>query len=307
MNHLELATMATTVERERRLRPDLLERERRIQEHLGTGRPRKIGALGLALHKNTGIWRRFRQWLALPWDNPAPRVSAAAIRRLVIAPKDAPISTTSVPARVALVALAALLTLPTISTDPPVAAKRKQRTVTRTFRGLPVELITTSNTSPVSASTEYPSRIIVDGLKGPIRDVNVRLTNLDHARPDDLEMLLVGPQGQTAIILADVGGTTLITDVTLRLDDEAGSLLPDESTLSSGLFQPTNALGAAIAFNDPAPTADANAALSVFDGTDPNGTWRLFAQDDQAPTEIGFFDGWALEITAKAKVKKRKR
>ena len=212
---------------------------------------------------------------------------------------------TPVPTRIALIALAALLALPAISIDAPVAAKGRQRTVTRTFRGLPVELITTSNNSPVSASTGYPTQITVDGLKGKIRDVNVRITNLDHARPDDLELLLVGPQGQTAIVLADVGGTTLITDVTLRLDDEAATLLPDASTLQSGSFRPTNATGAAITFNPPAPSANASAVLSVFDGTDPNGTWRLFAQDDDAPTGIGFFDSWALEITAK--VKKRKR
>ena len=212
---------------------------------------------------------------------------------------------TSVPTRIALIALTALLALPAISIDPPVAAKGTQRTVTRTFRGPTVELITTGNTSPISASASYPSEITIDGRKGKIRDVNVRLTNLDHARPDDLELLLVGPQGQTAIVLADVGGTTLITDVSLRLDDEAATLLPDASTLQSGSFQPTNATGAAITFNAPAPSANASAALSVFDGTDPNGTWRLFAQDDDAPTGIGFFDSWALEITAK--VKKRKR
>jgi subtilisin-like proprotein convertase family protein len=305
MNHLELTTMAMTLERERRLQPDLLERERRIQEHLGPGRSGKAGALGLARHNDAGMWHRVRQWLALPWDTPAPRVSAAAIRQLGVAPKETRMRSTPVPTRIALVALAALLALPAISTDPPVAAKGRQRTVTRTFRGLPVELITTSTNSPVSASTGYPTQITVDGLKGKIRDVNVRITNLDHALPDDLELLLVGPEGQTAIVLADVGGTTLITDVTLRLDDEAATLLPDASTLQSGSFRPTNATGAAISFNDPAPSANASAALSVFDGTDPNGTWRLFAQDDDAPTGIGFFDSWALEITAKAKKRKR--
>jgi subtilisin-like proprotein convertase family protein len=168
-------------------------------------------------------------------------------------------------------------------------------------------LITTGNTSPISSSTEYPTSITIDGRLRKIRDVNLRITNLDHARPDDLELLLVGPEGQTAIVLADVGGTTLITDVTLNLDDEAAAPLPDETPLQSGSFRPTNATGAAIAFNAPAPAANANAALSVFDGTDPNGTWRLFAQDDDAPTGIGFFDSWELEITAKAKVRGRRR
>jgi hypothetical protein len=120
-------------------------------------------------------------------------------------------------------------------------------------------------------------------------------------------MLLVGPEGQTAIIMADVGGTTTTPDVTLRLDDEALALLPDETPIQSGAFRPTNATGQAIAFNAPAPTAEANASLSIFDGAKPNGTWRLFVQDDDAPTGFGFFDSWRLEITAKAKVKNGRR
>jgi subtilisin-like proprotein convertase family protein len=167
------------------------------------------------------------------------------------------------PTRVALVALAASLALPAISGDAPVVAKRKPRTVTRTFDGLPVELITTGPTSPISSSTQYPTEILIDGRLRKIQDVNVRITNLDHAP------------------------------------------LSDETTLQSGSFRPTNATGAAIAFNSPAPTTNVNGALSVFDGTNPNGTWRLFAQDDDAPTGIGFFDSWSLEITAKAKKRRR--
>jgi hypothetical protein len=120
-------------------------------------------------------------------------------------------------------------------------------------------------------------------------------------------MLLVGPEEQTAIIMADIGGTTTTPDVTPRLDDEALALLPDETPLQSGIFRPTNATSQAIAFNAPAPTASANASLSIFDGAKLNGTWRLFVQDDKAPTGVGYFSDWALEITAKAKVKKGRR
>ena len=58
----------------------------------------------------------------------------------------------------------------------------------------------------------------------------------------------------------------------------------------------------------PAPAASASALLSVFDGSDPNGTWRLFVQDEYAPTDPGAFsNGWALEIKAQVKAKKKKR
>jgi subtilisin-like proprotein convertase family protein len=229
----------------------------------------------------------------------------AAMRGNIKKPIGRPVSA---PTRIALVALTALLALPAISADQPVAAKARLRTVTRTFPAFSgADLLNTPNTSPVSASVGYPTQIVVDGLKGGIRDVNVRITGLAHATPDDVEMLLVGPEGQTAIIMADVGGTTAAADLSLRLDDEAATPLPDNTPLQSGTFRPTNAENTAIAFNPPAPIATANAALSTFDGTDPNGTWRLFVQDDNAPTGVGYFTGWELEIKAKAKVKKGRR
>jgi subtilisin-like proprotein convertase family protein len=226
----------------------------------------------------------------------------AAMRGNIKKPMGRPVSA---PTRIALVALTALLALPAISADQPVVAKARLRTVTRTFRANGgVDLLNTPATSPVSASANYPAAITVDGLKGDLRDVNVRITGFSHATPDDVEMLLVGPEGQTAIIMADVGGTTTADDLTLGLDDEAATPLPDNTPLQSGTFRPTNAENTAIVFNSPAPAASANAALSIFDGTDPNGTWRLFVQDDNAPTGVGYFTDWALEIKAKAKVKK---
>lgn len=209
--------------------------------------------------------------------------------------------------RIGLVVLAALLTLPMIPFDSPVEAKKRPRTVTRTYRDpLPIEQIAMVATSPVSASP-YPAAIFVDGVKGTIRDINLRLNDLAHTHPADLEVLLVGPGGQTAILMADVGADPDVEGITLRLDDEAAAALPT-GALQSGTFRPTNTSGAAITFNAPAPTgAGVSAALAVFDGTSPNGIWHLFVQDDHGPTGIGYFEGgWDLEITTKAKKKKRR-
>jgi subtilisin-like proprotein convertase family protein len=212
----------------------------------------------------------------------------------------------SMSTRLVLAVLAALLALPMDPTASPVEAKKRPRTVTRTFRdSLPIEQIAMVTTSPVSA-TPYPAALFVDGLKGKIRDVNVRLNDLSHIQPGDLEVLLVGPGGQSAIVMADVGGDADVEGVTLLLDDEAAAPLPS-GILQSGAFRPTNASGNPIAFNAPAPSAGANAALSVFDGADPNGIWRLYVQDDHGPAGIGYFEGgWDLEITTKAKKKKRR-
>jgi subtilisin-like proprotein convertase family protein len=217
------------------------------------------------------------------------------------------------PTRIVLVVLAALLALPLAPTASPVGAKNRARTVTRSFRNAsPINLPMVNQTDPVAADV-YPSTIVVSGLKGEIRDVDLRLNGFTHSFPSDVDVLLVGPGGQTAIVMANVGGAGDVADVTLRLDDGAAAALPDDpgelTPLQSGTYRPTNAGGSAIAVAAPAPpVTSANAALSVFDGTDPSGTWRLFVRDEAAPADPGAVTGgWTLEIETRFKAKRKKR
>jgi subtilisin-like proprotein convertase family protein len=208
--------------------------------------------------------------------------------------------------RIALLVLTALLALPIGEIASPVEAKKRPRSITRTFaNSTPITLPIAAN-SPVSASL-YPSTIAVSGLKGTIRDVNLRLNDFTHTFPADVQLLLVGPNGQTAVVLADVGSSIDVDGVTLRLDDEAMEPLPDSLPLQSGAFRPTNLSGSGTVFNAPAPSTNGNAALSVFDSISPNGTWRLFVQDAAAGVDPGAFaGGWELEIRTKAKGKKKR-
>jgi subtilisin-like proprotein convertase family protein len=216
---------------------------------------------------------------------------------------------TSLGTRLGLVVLAALLALPLAQTAPPLAAKQRTRTLEIEYHNDATIEIPIGAVSPVSASL-YPSRIVVDAPKrARILDVEVELSGFKHTNPDDVEVLLVGPRGQTAVIMANVGGTTDVEDERYFLFDGAvGFPLPDSTTLEGGGFLPTNATGMAIAFNDPAPNAGANSALSVFDGTNPHGTWRLFVQDEFATSDAGaFVEGWELQIEMKVKPKKKRR
>ena len=104
--------------------------------------------------------------------------------------------------------------------------------------------------------------------------MTVTLNNLSHTFPDDIDILLVGPQGQNAIIMSDVGGGTDVVDITLTLDDDAANALPDGTVLTSGTFRPAN-YGAGDPFPAPAPAPSGNVPLSIFNGTDPNGMWSL--------------------------------
>ena len=211
--------------------------------------------------------------------------------------------------RIVLVILAALLALPTAQSAPEVAAKGRARTVTRTFSNATPLALPTSLASPVSASL-YPSEIAVGGLRrGRIRDVNVRLRDLTHTAPREVEVLLVGPDGQFAVLMAGVGGSDDVAGVTVRVNEEAAGPMPvaGEGALGSGTFTPTVFVNMAITFNAPAPGPTARSELSDFDSTNPNGTWHLFVQDDSGSVNPGAFaGGWELEITAKVKAKKRR-
>src|SRR4029434_9183584 len=158
-----------------------------------------------------------------------------------------------------------------------------------------------SNTAPIAIpdsgpGNPYPSVINVSNIPIQIAKVTVKLNLLSHTFPSDIDVLLVGPQGQTAIIMSDVGGSTPVNGITLTLDDAAASPLP-AGVLTTGTFQPTNSV-LGDTFPAPAPAPGNNSALAVFNGTNPNGQWRLFVFDDAGLDLGSFAGGWTLSITA---------
>ncbi|MGH2614336.1 MAG: hypothetical protein ACRDJC_03785 [Thermomicrobiales bacterium] len=206
-------------------------------------------------------------------------------------------------ARVLAVVLVLVLTSPLAGGSPVVEAKKKAKTVTKTFAN--DDAIAVPGTGSVGPGDPYPTPIQVRGFKkGKIKDVNLTLNDFSHEFPDDVDILLVAPNGRDALVMSDVGSQFEVSDITLELDDEAGSPLPIGSMLSGGTFQPTNDM-AGDTFPDPAPAPSGNVPLSVFDGTRPNGTWQLFVNDDFGGSDGSVGGGWSLEI--KAKVKKKKK
>jgi len=167
-----------------------------------------------------------------------------------------------------------------------------------------VEATTFSNPGAItindnSAATPYPSNIIVSGVTGAVTDVNVTISGISHTFPDDIDILLVGPSGQTILLMSDVGGALDVTGITLTLDDAALSALPDGSPLVSGTFMPTNFDGndgVNDIFPGPAPAGPYGSLLSAFNGIDANGTWSLFVRDDEGVDIGSIANGWSLEI-----------
>jgi serine/threonine protein kinase len=144
----------------------------------------------------------------------------------------------------------------------------------------------------------YPSSIEVSGLSGTIADVKVTLSGFGHEFPDDVDVLLVGPSGQSVVLMADMGGFDTVGNVTLTFDDAASAPAPNATLIVSGTYRPTREKPCCrFDGNAPAPPAPHGAAFSVFDGTDPNGTWSLFVFDDGEGDVGAFSGGWSLEIS----------
>src|SRR4029079_17339273 len=113
-------------------------------------------------------------------------------------------------------------------------------------------------------------------------DVNVSLLGLTHTFPDDLDVLLVGPEGQKLVLMSDVGGGNDVNGINLVLDDQGASALSNSGQLTSGTFRPNN-VGNTDTYNAPAPAGPYESLLSKFNGTNPNGTWSLYVMDDNSP------------------------
>ena len=78
-----------------------------------------------------------------------------------------------------------------------------------------------SNTSPTPAAP-YPASIHVTGQPTQIGGVEVNLVGFGHAVPQDVDILLVGPQGQNVVLMSDVGGQNPGSGVNLTFSDAAG-------------------------------------------------------------------------------------
>jgi len=147
-------------------------------------------------------------------------------------------------------------------------------------------------------ASPYPSTIEVSRAKGTIGKLSVIINSMDHTYPADVDMLLVGPQGQRTVIFSDAGkGAFAITGTTIMLEDDASDYLPEIGRLSPGTFRPTNyepgESGDYDSWPD-APEGSTNSVLSVYEGLSPNGIWSLYIVDD-GPGDVGALNGgWRL-------------
>lgn len=150
----------------------------------------------------------------------------------------------------------------------------------------------------LTTALPYPSIIDVAGLTGTVQKVTVTLSNLSHPWPGDIDGLLVGPEGQSTMLMSDAGGDSA-SGVTLTFDDDAPLPLPLYDALVSGTYKPTNYEGndgTNEVFAAPVPAGPYGTNLAVFNGTNPNGSWKLFVRDDEGQLSGRIAGGWSVGL-----------
>ncbi|MFO0797136.1 MAG: Ig-like domain-containing protein [Gemmataceae bacterium] len=129
-----------------------------------------------------------------------------------------------------------------------------------------------------SGRVTVSSSVVVSGVTGSIRDVNVSL-NLFHTYTRDLRITLIAPDG-TAVRLFNRYGGSGDNLLGTTFDDQAATSVSGAAAPFTGTFRPA-------------------VALAALNGKSPNGTWRLQVED-LAAGDGGYLDTWTLTLTTGA-------
>ena len=164
--------------------------------------------------------------------------------------------------------------------------------VARLVLVLPLISVTNADAIQISSNaTPYPSEILVGGVTGNVVKVTATLCGFTHPNPYDLQVLLQSPSGQSVMLMSGAAQDSGANNVTITFDDEVLGKLAQSDCIFSGTYQPTD-YGSGVPLPPPAPLSWDD-TLSVFNGMDPNGTWRLFVANAFAE-EGEIACGWTL-------------
>jgi len=138
---------------------------------------------------------------------------------------------------------------------------------------------TFTNNADVVISDNKVSRVTSDiqvsGLTGTLQDVNVKI-NIFHTFVTDLQITLIAPDGtRVQLYSLDGIGTNLLNTT---FDDDAGASISRSLASFNGSFRPSQ-------------------PLSVLNGKNPNGVWRLEVWD-VFRLDGGRIDNWSLTLAS---------
>jgi subtilisin-like proprotein convertase family protein len=157
-------------------------------------------------------------------------------------------------------------------------------------------------TGTAGPSSPYPHTVDLAGPGGTVAtDVNVVFDGLSHQNPDNLDILLVGPQDQRTLLMSDACGAFDFTERIVRWNDEAPGPMTAGGTTDvcpADDYKPTDH-EPGDAFAPPAPAGPHGTGLDVFDLLDPRGSWRAFIQDDSGGSAGFLIEPMELEISTR--------
>jgi len=149
-------------------------------------------------------------------------------------------------------------------------------------------------------ATPYPSSIVVTNLPGVITKATATMNKMGHAHASDIAILLVAPVGTNTLLMEQAGGPNTFTNVTLTFDSTASAPLTTAAP-ATGTNLPS-ALQTAAVFHTSStgvapPAGPYGTSLTNLIGTNPNGTWSLFVDDDKFLDTGSINQGWTLAIS----------
>ena len=159
----------------------------------------------------------------------------------------------------------------------------------------PQPIIIPGVTNAAGPASPYPSINNVSGMSGWITNMNLTFSRLSHARVQDVNMLLVHPNGTGIVIFSEIcGQNRSCTNTTITLEDGLFYPLPPDYDLWSEPLRPANFQSTN--FYPGATWTNLPGVFASFNGTSPNGDWKLYVYDD-APGNNGLIQGgWSLLI-----------
>lgn len=165
-----------------------------------------------------------------------------------------------------------------------------------------------SNPAPIiinqvgHSSSQYPSTIAVTGMPQRMHEFVVHFDVIANGGFPDADILLEAPDGQRIILLSDLplGGIWSFTN--LGIGTNAHDTINKDNIYDNKNFRPANYDTGADNFPSPGPGMVMQPQYPdalVLQDINPNGTWKLYIEDDANNTaDLRLQNGWSIEITA---------
>lgn len=126
--------------------------------------------------------------------------------------------------------------------------------------------------------------------------------DLESQRPDDLDILLVNPQGNRTIAISDAGGDKAVGGVNYTFTIN-GAVFPDAAAPPSGTYLPGQYPGLTTTEPNGFDNFPDVSGLASYDAnfgnvySFPSGAWKLYVVDDETGNVSSLPNGWTLRFT----------